>query len=223
MLTAAQTAGEPAGDAVIDQALQECLTRAEADGISLQEAMDKLGPASFCFLCLLLAIPFLQPVPLGPYTMASGLTFMAAGWQMARGHGTPTLPARMRQCRLHGRGWVAALRLCQRLLGIFRKFTRPRLSTWVSGDQGTRQVGLLILTGGFLLTIPAANMPFNNTLPALMILCAAVAWIERDGLLIFAALFWGALTVGYFLTLGLALWFFGSHIFAWMKPWLPWQ
>ena len=201
----------------VDEALEDCLRHAAAEGITLQEAMERLGPASFCFVSLLLAIPFLQPVPLGFYTMASGVTFIAAGWQMAHGHATPTLPALMRNSRIHGAGWLAGLRLCQRLLRFCRKFTKPRRESWVGGEGGTRRVGWLIFIGGALLTIPAANLPFNNTLPALMIIFAAIAWLERDGLMIFASLAWGALTLLYFLVVGTVLWFFSAQIFAWLK------
>ncbi|MEI6339034.1 MAG: hypothetical protein WCQ57_10690, partial [Verrucomicrobiota bacterium] len=40
----------------VDEALEDCLRHAAAEGITLQEAMERLGPASFCFVSLLLAI-----------------------------------------------------------------------------------------------------------------------------------------------------------------------
>lgn len=208
-------------DSGIDQALEYCIARAETDGIPIEEALARLGPASFCFVCLLLCIPFIQPLPLGPYTMASGITFIAAGWQMSRGHPIPRLPQAMRQARLHGKGWLAVLRFCQRLLAFCRRFTRPRLQHWVNGDAGTRFIGRLILTGGILLAIPVANLPFNNTLPALMILFAVIAWLERDGLMIFISFFWGALTLVYFTVIIVALVFFGDKVFTWIKSLWP--
>lgn len=213
--------GEPAEFPSIDAALTACILRAEADGIALDEALKNLGPASFCFACMLLAMPFLQPIPLGPYTMASGLTFIACGWQMVQGRQVPLLPKGMRNARLHGKGWVAALKLCQRVLRFGRKFTRRRQEARVSGRAGEQLVGWFILCGGALLAIPAANLPFNNIFPALMILCAALAWLERDGLLIVFSLFFGALSVVYFVAVGLLLWFFGTEIFAWIKTLLP--
>lgn len=208
-------------DASIDQALEYCIARAEMDGIPLEEALSRLGPASFCFVCLLLAIPFIQPLPLGPYTMASGITFIAAGWQMSRGHGTPKLPEKMRGVRIHGKGWLAVLRVCQRLLGVCRKFTRPRQQAWVTGEAGTRFVGRLVFIGGALLAIPVANLPFNNTLPALMILFAVIAWLERDGWMIFISLFFGLLTILYFIAVIIALVFFGDKVFGWIKSLWP--
>ncbi len=205
----------------IDAALSYCIAHAEAEGIALQDALNRLGPASFCFVCLVLGIPFIQPLPLGPYTMASGITFILAGWQMSHGHATPSLPARMRGVRIHGRGWLAVLRFCQKLLAFCRRFTRQRREAWVSGESGTRLVGRLIFVGGILLAVPVANLPFNNSLPALMILSAALAWLERDGLMIFVSLFWGALSLLYFAVVLVALWFFGTQIFEWLKGFWP--
>lgn len=199
-----------------DEALEECLIAAEGDGISLQEALERLGPASFCFVCFLLSVPFIQPISLGPLTMASGLTFMAAGWQMTRRWKTPHLPATMRAARIHGKGWVIVLRLCQRVLRICRRFTRPRLARWITGPFGEQIVGWLILAGGFLLALPFANIPLNNTFPALMILFASMAWIERDGLMVVVSLAWGVVSLVYFVVVLVLLWLFGTQIFGWM-------
>ncbi len=207
--------------ASIDQALEYCISHAEREGIPLEEALARLGPASFCFVCLLLAIPFIQPLPLGPYTMASGITFIAAGWQMSRGHAAPRLPEKMRGVRIHGKAWLAVLRVCQKLLTVCRKFTRPRQQTWVIGEAGTRFVGRLVFIGGALLAIPVANLPFNNTLPALMILFAVIAWLEKDGWMIFISLFFGLLTLLYFIAVVIALIFFGDKVLGWMKSLWP--
>jgi len=213
---------EPAADRSIDAALAACITQAEADGIGLEETLEKLGPASFCFVCLLLALPFLQPVPLGPYTLASGVTFIAAGWQMMHGRRSPLLPAAMRQIRLHGKGWITTLKMCQRTLSLGRKITRRRHEVWVTGRAGEKLVGWLILVGGLLLVVPVANLPFNNTFPALMILFASLAWLERDGLMVIFSLISGVLSAAYFIGVGLLLWFFGAQVFAWFRSLVPW-
>ena len=202
----------------IDEALEYCITQAEGDGILLQEALNRLGPASFCFLSLLLSIPFIQPISLGPFTMASGITFMVVDWQMARGHGTPALPARTRGWKVHGKGWLTLLRVCRRTLVFCRKFTKPRLASWLGSD---RQTGWLILIGGFLLALPCFNLPLNNTIPAIMILFAALAWLERDGLMVLVSLIFGGLTVLYFIVVYGLICFFGVQILGWVKSHLP--
>lgn len=200
----------------IDAALADSIHHAENDGISLEAVLERLGPASFCFACLLLSVPFLQPIPLGPYSMAGGITFIACGWQMALGRKTPLLPKRMKAARLHGKGWVVALRLCQRLLGWGRKITRRRKEEWVSGRAGEKIVGGCILAAGALLALPAMQLPLNNFFPALAIVFAALAWLERDGFMLVLSAVAMALSVAYFVTVGLLFWFFGEQIFAWI-------
>ncbi|MBE2205620.1 MAG: exopolysaccharide biosynthesis protein [Chthoniobacterales bacterium] len=201
----------------LEDALEKCLAHAAAGGILLGEMMEHLGRSSFCFVALLLAMPFVQPFSLGPLNMIGGFTFMIVGWQMGTGRSKPVLPKSAAKLNIHGKGWVAALRFCKRLLVFCRKFTRARLSGWVSGDKGEKIVGWLIFAGGALLAVPVANLPFNNTLPALMIVFACIGWLEKDGLMVIVSLAWGAATLLYFLAVALAVVFFGAQIWHWLS------
>ncbi len=49
-----------------------------------------------------------------------------------------------------------------------------------------------------------------------MVLFAAIAWLEKDGLMIFISLAWGVLTLLYFLIVGLALGSLCEQVAAWM-------
>jgi hypothetical protein len=200
----------------IDLALSNCLRHAAAEGIRLGEMLDHLGRSSFCFAALLLAAPFLQPFSLGPFTMMAGIAIMVIGWQMGKGRQRPVLAPAAAGLRIHGKGWVGVLKVCQRLLSFCRRFTRVRMSSWVSGTKGERFVGWLIFIGGALIVVPGANLPFNDTLPALMVVFACIGWLERDGLMVIVSLASGAITVLYFTTLIVALLFFGSQVWAWI-------
>ena len=200
----------------IDRALDDCLAHATAEGILLGEMLDRLGRSSFCFAALLLAVPFIQPFSLGPFTMMSAIAQMIIGWQMGTGKEKPALPRASARLMIHGKGWVGVLRFCKRLLAFCRKFTRDRKSSWVSGSKGERLVGWLIFAGGALIAVPAANLPFNNTLPALMVVFACIGWLERDGVMIIVSLAWGAATLLYFAAVLAALYFFGAQVWAWV-------
>ena len=202
------------------QALEDCTAkiRDTPEGISLGELASRLQEAAFCFIALLLAVPFFQPISLGPLTMASGGVFLAVGWQMARGGHSLHLPQKAMHWHLRGKGWVRILSICSTLLRWLSRWTRPRLVRWVDGERGTRIVGWLIFIGGFLLAIPFANLPLNNTFPALMIFFAAAAWLERDGLLAVISLFWCGVTLLYFLLAGWALYALGSSLWTWLLP-----
>jgi len=207
----------------LDDALESCLEHASAEGIPLAEMLGRLGRSSFCFASLLLAAPFVQPFSLGPYTMMAAIAIMIIGWQMGTGREKPALPQAAARLRIHGKGWVGVLRFCKRLLAFCRRFTRVRMSSWVSGAKGERFVGWLILTGGALIAVPAANLPFNNTLPALMVIFACIGWLERDGLMIIVSLAWGVITLLYFAAVIVALLLFGSQVWTWIGHFSPFR
>ena len=178
----------------LDLALDKCLAHASAGGILLREMLDRLGRSSFCFAALLLAGPFVQPFSLGPFTMMAAIAIMIIGWQMGTGKAKPVLPDVSARLLIHGKGWVGVLHFC----------------------KGERFVGWLIFTGGALIAVPAANLPLNNTLPALMVVFACIGWLERDGLMVVVSLAWGAITLLYFAALIVALYFFGSQVWGWI-------
>jgi hypothetical protein len=197
--------------------------RTHEEGISLGKLTEELGPAAFCFIALLLAVPFFQPISLGPFTMASGGVFMVVGWQMGRGFSTLHLPEKARQWHLRGGGWLKVLGFCRRVLLWLSRWTRPRLTNSVDGQAGARRVGWLIFIGGALLAMPFANLPLNNTFPALMIFFAAVAWLERDGFMAVVSIFWGLVTLLYFVVTGWIVFKFGTSLWQWLGGYFGWS
>jgi hypothetical protein len=202
----------------IETALDYCLDKADNEGITLYEVVEHLGPASYCFICLILSVPFIQPLSLGPLTMASGVAFMTMGWQMTRGQSSPALPGKVGSHRIHGKGWCTVLGAGRSILRFCRRFTRPRYSTWIVGDEGKKRVGWLVCSGGFLLAIPFANIPLSNTFPALMIFFAVLALLEKDGFMVILSLVWGIISLLYFTLISVLLWIFGSRLWDWMIP-----
>jgi hypothetical protein len=200
----------------MEETLDHCLEQCAAEGIRLEELVGRLGTASYCFLCMILSVPFIQPLSLGPLTMLSGVVFVTVGWQMAHGHETPRLPAKAADYLIHGKGWTSMLKLCRFTLRFCRKFTRERYPDWVYGEQGMKRVGWLVTAGGALLFIPTANIPFNNTFPALMIFFAVLGWLEKDGFMVIVSLFWGMVALLYFTVILAALWFMGSAFWEWL-------
>ncbi|MDQ3774740.1 MAG: exopolysaccharide biosynthesis protein [Pseudomonadota bacterium] len=197
--------------------LNRCAERARHEALTLGEVLDSIEEAAYAFICIILALPFLQPLTLGPLSVIGGLTFALLGWQLFRGHPTPVLPKRVRATVMGEKTWEVIIKICLKILGWCRPFTRPRYSGWVSGRQGQRIGGLTIAAGGLLMAIPAFGMPFNNLLPALGIFFACVAELEQDGLMIFVAFFWLVVTVLYFVVVIVALWFLGDQALAYFR------
>jgi hypothetical protein len=185
--------------------------------LTLGEAMDSLDEAAYAFIAIILALPFVQPVPLGPITVLGGIAFATLGWQLMRGHESPVLPKRMQAVEFSETTWRVLVNVCLKILGFCRKFTKPRYTGLVSGRKGQKVGGFILLTAGLLMAIPFGVLPLNNVLPALAILFYAIGELEEDGLMVFISFFWLVVTVLYFGAFFFALWFFGQEALAYFK------
>jgi hypothetical protein len=179
-------------------ALEACKKDSEQAPLTLGTAFDRLQESSFSFVCLLLALPFLQPVSLGPLSSIGGLTFAALGWQLARGREIPWLPDSVKKISLGKTTWSVLIRILSGVVRFCHRFTRPRLQTLVSGLKGDTIIGWIIIVAGLLMAIPFFGLPFNNTLPALAIVAVCIAELEDDGGFVIVSLALLVLTVVYF-------------------------
>jgi hypothetical protein len=180
------------------QTIESCRREARGGHLSLGAALDRLDDSAFCFITIILVLPFLQPVSLGPLGVAGGLNFAALGFQLARGDHGPWLPERIRTIELSEANWSRLLAVAMRILGWCRRITRPRLQSWVTGPAGRRLSGAVLVAGGLLMAVPFFGVPLNNALPGFAILFAAIGELEEDGLMLVVAGFFLVLTVVYF-------------------------
>jgi len=197
--------------------LRQAADRSRGERVTVAHLVDSLGPSSFALVCLVLTVPFLQPVSVGPLATAGGFTFAMLGWQIFRGEAALRLPARVRTLAPGPRGWSSISRVLERLLGLGRRLSRPRLTHWTEGTRGDRWVGALIALGGLLMAIPFVAVPLNNTFPALVIASAALARLHRDGIMLVVAAVWLKITLAYFAVILWALFFLGDRGFEWFR------
>lgn len=174
---------------------------AAKDPPSIGAVLGEGGASAFAFTLIVLCLPFLQPISLGPLGTIGGLAMATIGWQLARGDARPWLPESLSQARLDSKQWSQLAAAARKVLGWAAKFVRPRLGHWTEGRRGHRIAGGLVVVSALLLAIPIGGIPLNNLLPALAIVCAALALMADDGLMFFAAVFWLLATVGYFIML----------------------
>ena len=193
------------------QALEACSKEAREENLTLGEAFDRLGEASFSFIGIVLCLPFLQPISLGPLSTVGGLTFAALGYQLARQHSTPWLPDKIRASAPSAKAWERIIALLRGIMRFCGRFTKRRQTHLVTGRKGAQIVGGLMAIGGLLMAIPFFGIPFNNTLPALVIIAACIGELEDDGGFIFVALALLVVTVLYFLLIFWAVFFVGEH------------
>jgi len=190
--------------------LRRFADEAKTRPLTIGEAIDSIDEAAYAFISVILALPFLQPIPLGPLTVIGGLTFAALGWQLLQGNESPVLPQRLRQVAMTETVWRILIKVCLNILGVCRRFTKPRMTHLVTGRKGQKLGGFILLAAGLLMAIPFGVLPFNNTLPALAILFYGFAELEDDGLMVVIALFWLVVTVVYFSAFFYALWYLGN-------------
>lgn len=202
-------------------ALATCVQRARAQPMAFGEIIAEIGDRSFAFICLLISLPFLIPVSLGPISTIGGVALIALGWQMVRGRETLWLPRRMAEIRLSERQIEMMQGACRRVLSICRKISRPRLTGWVDGRFGLVFAGWMMILSGLLIGVPLPGLPLTNTIPALCAIFACVALLEQDGLMLLLSLFWLIVSVVYFAVIGYILYYFGMQAFDWVKDYLP--
>lgn len=182
--------------------------------LTFGEAMDSLDEAAYGFIAVIVVLPFLQPLPLGPLTVAGGITFAALGWQQLKGHDSPVLPQALRNIEMSEKSWRILVNVCLKILGFCRKFTKPRMTHLIAGSKGQKIGGFVLFSAGALMAIPFGVLPLNNALPGLAVLFYGIAELENDGLMVVIAMFWLVVTTLYFSAFFLALWFFGNEALA---------
>lgn len=195
---------------VLVATLERFAEQAKTRPLTLGEALDTLDEAAYGFIALILVLPFMQPVPLGPITVAGGLTFAALGWQLWRGHESPVLPQRMRDVVMSEKTWRILVSVCLKIVNFGRKFTKPRYESLVSDENGPRIGGFILISAGVLMAIPFGVLPFNNVVPGLAIAFYCFGQLEEDGLMVIISFFWLIVTVIYFGFFFFGLWYFGS-------------
>lgn len=196
----------------IVETLQRFAAESKERPLTVGEAVDSLDEAAYAFISIILILPFMQPIPLGPLTVAGGITLAVLGWQLLTGHESPVLPQKIRAVVLNEKTWLIMVKVSLKVISICKTFTRPRLSNLVNGILGRRISGFILLAGGLLMAIPfPVPLPLNNALPGMAIIFYCIGELEDDGLMVFVSFFLLAVTVIYFCAFFIALWFFGNE------------
>jgi hypothetical protein len=178
--------------------LNHCAEQSRDKKLTLGEMFDSIGEATYSLIAIVLTLPFLQPISLGPLSTVGGLTFATLGWQLYRGYPAVILPNKIRRIVLDQRTWNVLIKMCLTITKWCRKFSRPRYTSWVSGMKGRRISGLIMILAGLLMAIPFFGIPFNNLLPALAILFVCIGDLEKDGIMVFISFGWIVVTLVYF-------------------------
>jgi hypothetical protein len=94
--------------------------------------------------------------------------------------------------------------------------SKERLTWLVTSTKAKQRLGLIVCLAGLLMSIPMFGIPFNNTLPALVVLAASIAEIEHDGLWVVASMCFFVITILYFTVIGWMLIRSGDLLLSWL-------
>lgn len=160
-------------------------THAGEQALTLGEIVETLGGRGYSLVVILLALPFITPIPLPGLSTPFGLAIALIALRLSLGQ-RPWLPERLLRRTVPAGFLSRVLRVSGSVIRFFEKFLRPRLP--VLSDSGPmRQLHAFVMflaACSLLLPLP---IPFSNTFPAWVVLLMAGGLLERDGVFILAA------------------------------------
>ncbi|MBW8780741.1 MAG: exopolysaccharide biosynthesis protein [Verrucomicrobia bacterium] len=149
--------------------------------VSLREVIVVLQGRAYNLLMLLLAVPFLLPVPIPGLSIVLGLVIAIIAARLTLGQ-RPWLPARLLDRKLPPKFFPTLLGGARRLLRCFEVMLKPRL-LWLTAPPFLPQLhAFIIFVAASVLLLPLP--PGTNFPPALCIVIMAGGLLERDGLFI---------------------------------------
>ena len=146
--------------------------------VSLREVIVVLEGRAYNLLMLLLALPFLLPIPVPGLSTVLGTVIAIIAARLALGQ-TPWLPARLLNKKLPHTFFPSVLGGARRVLRLLEVMMKPRL-LWLTAPPFLPQLhAFIIFVAAFVLLLPLP--PGTNFPPALCIVIMAGGLLERDG------------------------------------------
>jgi hypothetical protein len=159
--------------------LRTFLERTQHRSTSLGELLAALEERGTAMLVILMAAPFVLPIPLPGLSMPFGVAIAILGIQLGFGR-VPWLPAFLLRRPLQPSTLAGVLRAVERVVKPVERMLRPRWSFLV-GPVLHETAGVAIAIAALLL-FPPFPMPGINALPSLAIVLLALGLMERDGI-----------------------------------------
>jgi hypothetical protein len=193
----------------LSQDLRAILRDAQGRAMTIGELESILQGRGFALFILLLSAPFIVPTP--GLSVPFGITLSLLGLRIATGQ-KPSLPRFILHRQLSYKTLDRIVAPLARFVERFEQHIRPRMHFLQTHPWAVNLIGVGIVSGGFILSLPLP-IPFSNGLPALSIMLLAAGMMERDGLLVL----WGYI-MGLLSWIYLAFWwnaFVGTLRWIW--------
>ena len=174
-----QGQGERGDSVPTSVVLNDLLTEAPADHVTLGWVLARLDERSFGLLMLLLGLIALVP---GLSTFI-GLLLTVPAVQMMLARHSPVLPRFVAERRIQTRRLASLIRRMLPALRWIEKLIRPR---WPTPFEATKRV-----VGGIILLLSltlVAPIPLSHVIPSFAIMLLAFAYLEEDGIMLCIAL-----------------------------------
>jgi hypothetical protein len=199
----------------LSEELSELRLRAGERAITLREVIYALGGRAYMLLVLLLALPFITPIPLPGLSVPFGLAIALIALRLSLGQ-RPLLSKKLQRKELPA-GFIAKVfTVAEKILRFFEKLLRPRLTVLTDTPLLIQLHAVLMLLAALALLLPLP-IPFTNSFPAWTILLLAAGLLERDGLFILAGYVVFIAGVFYFVFLGEATAVLLRELWAWIQ------
>lgn len=182
--------------------------------VTLREVIYTLRGRAYTLLLILLALPFITPIPLPGLSTPFGLAIGFIALRLALGQ-RPWLPMKLQRRQLPAGFFDKVFAVAGKVIGLLESFLRPRLALISAPGAMLQLHALFILISSLALLLPLP-IPFSNSFPAWTILLLAAGMLERDGLFILLGYFVFVLGVLYFVLLGEA----AEHIVNAVVRWI---
>jgi hypothetical protein len=156
--------------------------RSEDRPLTLREVIYVLRGRAYLMLVVLLALPFLTPLPLPGLSTPFGLAIAAVAFRLTLGQ-RPWLPKKLQRKQLPAGFFAKLFRVAERIIRFLEKFLRPRWPVVTGTPLLLRLHALVMFIAAVALLLPLP-IPFTNSFPAWTILLLAGGLLERDGVAI---------------------------------------
>lgn len=196
----------------LSEELDRLIQQFQMRSVTLRELIAVLEGRAYDLLLLLLALPFLLPVPLPGLSMAFGLIIALIAARLMVGQ-RPWLPKRLLDTSLPPKFFPILLGSAKRILRAFELLLRPR-ALWITAQPLPQLHAMIIFVAAVVLLLPLP--PGTNFPPAVVIVVMAGGLLERDGLFVLGAYVAFALNIVFFALLS----FYGTKLFEMIWRWL---
>jgi hypothetical protein len=182
--------------------------------VHLRSLIVALRGRAYTLLIILLALPFITPIPLPGLSTFFGFVIAVIALRLVLGQ-KPWLPKRLQRKEIPSGFFETLIRVSARIVRWLEALLRPRWVFLFTTPGILRLHALLIVVSATVLLLPLP-IPFTNAFPAWAIILTAGGLLERDGFAVLLGYIVFALGCLYFFFLGEA----AEHIIQAIMHWL---